>query len=308
MTIIGESAGGGSVQYQTAAYGGEKEANLFVRGIAQSPASGASDPIYSALGADLFLRNAGVTSVDAARKLSAQILQQSNINAQNATPFNINYFGPTIDGDFLLDILPRSYNEGKYIKNLTLIAAYNQDETRFVGNQSIETNADFDNWVYVNFPSAPAIVKKLIIDQIYPPTYDGSMPYKTPQQRSDLAVKEFLISCNTVSIAQAYNNQTYNYIFGISPAIHAQDLAYTYFPSVVTPDFFQDVAITLQEYLVKFVLTGNPNKYGLPSWLYYGQQAAAINFTETGVSQTGVDSANSRCAFWNRGEYYPKVN
>ena len=58
----------------------------------------------------------------------------------------------------------------------------------------------------------------------------GFLPYTTPQQRSDLAIKEYLGSCNTISIANAYGNQTHNHIFGIAPAIHAQDLAYTFYP------------------------------------------------------------------------------
>ncbi|KAL8706260.1 MAG: hypothetical protein Q9201_000697 [Fulgogasparrea decipioides] len=308
VTITGESAGGGSVQYQTAAYGGAKETNLFIRGIAQSPAPCLSDPIYPAIGANLFLQNAGVSNLTAARKLSTQVLQQANINAQNAAPFNVFYFGPTIDADFVPDILPRSYSRGKYVKELKLIAADNQEEARFIGNQSIKTNADFDNWVHVNFPSAPTSIQNQIINQIYPPVYDASSPYATPQERSDLAVKEYLISCQTVSIAKAYKNQTHNYIFGIAPAIHAQDLAYTYYPNGATPDFYPKVAVTLQNYLVNFVLTGNPNKQGLSPWPMFGQQAAAINFTETGVSQTTSDSANSRCAFWNQGSYYPRVS
>ena len=309
MTITGESAGGGSVAYQTIAYGGAKETNLFIRGIAQSPGTLQSDPIYPALGANLFLQNAGVNSVKAARKLPTQILQQANRNTQNATPFNAVYFGPTVDGDLIRDIIPRSYNQGKYVKKLKLIAGNNQNEARFLGNQTIETNADFDNWVYVNFPSAATAVQQQIINQIYPPIYDGSLPYTTPQQRSDLAVKEYLITCQTVSIAKAYRNQTHNYIFGIAPAIHAQDLAYTYYPNGVTPGFYPKVATTLQKYLVNFVLTGNPNKdeMGLAPWPLFGQRAAAINFTETGVSQTISDSANSRCAFWNRADYYPKA-
>ncbi|KAL8686642.1 MAG: hypothetical protein Q9218_006964, partial [Villophora microphyllina] len=308
VTITGESAGGGSVQYQTTAYGGAKETNLFIRGIAQSPAPCLSDPVYPALGASSFLQNAGVSSVTAARKLSTQVLQQANIYAQNATPFNTFYFGPTVDGDFVRDIPSRSYNDGKYVKELKLIAANNQDESRFLGNQSIKTNADFDNWVHVNFPSAPSNVQDEIINRIYPPVYGASSPYATPQQRSDLAVKEYLISCQTVSIANAYKNQTHNYIFGIAPAIHAQDLAYTYYPNGATPDFYPDIAITLQKYIASFVLTGNPNRDGLSPWPVFGQNAAAINLTETGVSQTRSDSANSRCAFWNQGSYYPSVN
>ena len=287
------------------AYGGAKETDLFIRGIAQSPGLLLSDPIYPALGANLFLQSAGVTNISAARDLPSEVLQQANIVAQNSTPFNVVYFGPTIDGNFVVDSVPRSYRRGKYVKGVSFIAAHNQNEARFLGNQRIKTDQDFDNWVYVNFPSAPKAIQLEIISRVYPPIYDGSFPYKTPQQRSDLAVKEYLISCNTVSIAEAYENRTHNYIFDIPPAIHAQDLAYTYNPNDPTPGFFPKIAVTLQRYLTHFVLTGNPNKKGLPSWPLYGKKAAAITLTTGGVEQSTSDAANARCAFWNRADYYP---
>lgn len=253
----------------------------------------------------MFLQSAGVTNISAARDLPSKILQQANIAAQNATPFNVVYFGPTVDGDFIPDLVPRLYSRGKYVEGLRFITSDNRNEMRFLGNQSIKTNADFDNWVHVNFPSTPKNIQQEIIEKIYPPVYDGSLPYKTPQQRSDLAGKEYLISCNTVSIAEAYKNRTHNYFFDIPPAIHAQDLAYTYNPNDPTPGFYPKVAVTLQKYLTNFVLTGNPNKKGLPKWPIYGKKAAVIAFTKTGVEQSTSDAANSRCAFWNRADYYP---
>ena len=270
----------------------------------------ASDAIYAGIGANLFLKEVGVSTIDAARNASTEVLQQANINAQNATPSNVVYFGPVVDNDFLLDIIPRSYNEGKYLKNITMIAANNQNEARFLGNQSIQTNADFNNWVCVNFPSADKSIQDQIINKIYPPVYNGTQPYKTPQQRSDLAVKEYQISCNTVSIANAYQNQSYNYIFGIAPAIHAQDLGYTFTPNAATPGFYPQIAKDLQTYLASFILTGDPNPKPnpsqLPEWSVYGDEGKAINFTVGGVEETTSDADNSRCAFWNAATYYPK--
>ncbi|KAL8937910.1 MAG: hypothetical protein Q9211_003450 [Gyalolechia sp. 1 TL-2023] len=306
VTILGESAGGASVQYQTTAYGGAKERDLFIRGISQSPAPLLSDPLYATLGANLFLQKAGVSSVDAARQLPTEVLQRANIEAQSMVPFDVTYFGPVIDGDFIVDLLPRAYRRGKFHKDVGVITAHNPNESRFLGNQSIQTNADFDNWVHVNFPSAPSRIRQQMINEIYPPIYDGSFPYTDPQQRSDLAVNEYFITCNTISVAEAYGNQTHNYIFGVPPAIHAQDLAYTYSPSAPTPGFFPTVAANLQTYLTNFVLVGDPNGKALPEWPVYGPSASAINFTVGGITQTRSDSANSRCAFWNRADYYPK--
>lgn len=307
VTITGQSAGGGSVLYHTTAYGGTNETNLFTGGIAQSPAPIASDPIYASLGANLFLRSAGVTDIDAARKLPSSVLQAANKAAQNTTPFDVVYFGPVVDKSLIQDIIPRSYSKGSYNKKITMIAGNTQNEARFLGNQSIKASADFDNWVNKTFPSASTSVKNQIINNVYPPTYDGSLPYRNPQERSDLAVKEYLISCNTASIARAYQNNTYNYIFGIPPAIHSQDLAYTYTPNAPTPGFYPEIATDIQGYLAQFALTGNPNRDDLPAWQNYGFNTRALNFTTTGIQKITSDASNSRCGFWNSGSYFPTV-
>ena len=82
MTITGESAGGGIVEQNTIAYGGAKENDLFIQGIAQSPAPLIIDPVIARMGANMFLQNAGVRSVDEARKLPSDVLVKAQSAAQ----------------------------------------------------------------------------------------------------------------------------------------------------------------------------------------------------------------------------------
>ncbi|KAL9123685.1 MAG: hypothetical protein Q9217_006908, partial [Psora testacea] len=310
VTVIGESAGAGSIEEHTVAYGGAKpeENQLFIRGIAQSPAPIITDPKYARLGANLFLEALGVASVDEARKLPTEALQAANIKSQTTAPFDVEYFAPTVDGDLLPDIPARLYNEGKYIKDIDMIAAHNANEGRLFANQSAKTDADFDNWVYVNFPSASSQVTSYIINNVYPPQYDGSQPYTTPLQRLELATKEHLISCNAYSIARAYDYKVYKYIFSIPPAIHAQDLAYTYYPNGATPGFYPDIAMDLQGYLTQFVLTGNPNGKGLPNFPQYTQRAQVLDLTRAGIREAIDEAANDRCRYLLQGTYYRKAS
>ena len=142
VTIIGEPASGGAVQYHGTVYGGSKETDLFIRSIAQSPVRSVADPIYPALRANLFLRSAGVSTIAAARGLKSGVLQQANVDAQNAASFNVLHFTPSVDGDHVPDLPPRAYKQEKYIESFKLIAAHNTDEARFLGNQSIFINAN----------------------------------------------------------------------------------------------------------------------------------------------------------------------
>ena len=98
MTIIGQSAGGGSVEFHTTAYGGSRpeENNLFVGAIAQSPAPVIVDPVWQALGANIFLKTAGVRSVDELRKLPSEVLQAANLKAQAPAPYTLEIFGDSL--------------------------------------------------------------------------------------------------------------------------------------------------------------------------------------------------------------------
>ena len=311
VTLTGQSAGGSSIQYHSIAYSGSKpeENNLFVRGNVQSPGTLTEYPKYAKISANLFLQAAGVTSVDAARELSTDVLMKANVAAQAQTPFNVAYFAPIVDGNLVPDIPSRAYNDGKFIKSLSFLASNEQNEARLLGNQSVSTNADFDNWVSVTFPYTSPPQRSYISNTLYPPVYDGSHTYTNPYERNQLATKEYLISCNTFSIARAYNYQTHNYIFGFPPAIHSQDLAYTYYPTGAIPEFYPSLAVTLQSYITGFVLTGNPDSNpGLPDFPVVTQNGHAINFTTTGIKQVTSDAFNARCEFWASGDYFPKAN
>lgn len=98
MTIIGQSAGGGSVEFHTTAYGGlrQKENSLFVGAIAQSPAPIIVDPKWRALGANVFLEAAGARSVDELRKLPSEVLQAANLKAQAPAPYTVEIFGDSL--------------------------------------------------------------------------------------------------------------------------------------------------------------------------------------------------------------------
>ena len=305
VTITGESAGGSNVIYHSVAYGGSNsdENSLFIRGIAQSPSINPVDPSHASYGANLFFQLAGVSSADGARNLSSETLMEANRKAHVDMPFLTLYFFPNVDGDLIPDIPLRLYSQGKFNKDLAMIAANNNNEASLLTNNSVTTDAQYDDYIQVNFPSAPQHVRDYITNTLYPPTYDGSLPYTNPQGRLQLTNKEFRFSCTTYSLARAYSWQTHNYIFSIDPAYHAQDLAYTYYPTGATPGFYPAVAEKLQGYLTNFVLYGDPNDEILPIWPVYTEQARVLNITAGGPTQSIADSANPRCEWFDKALY-----
>lgn len=99
ITVIGESAGGGSTMHQITAYGGLKGKVPFQQAIVQSPGF---QPTPSAIGEEAiyqkFLSIAGVSTLAEARALSTQQLQFVNYKIVNeSTPYGTFTFSTCSD-------------------------------------------------------------------------------------------------------------------------------------------------------------------------------------------------------------------
>lgn len=88
VTVIGESAGGGSTIHQITAYGGMKGKVPFQQAIVQS---GAWLPVPDNRGKETifnsFLRTAGVSTLQDARNLSTEALQLTNAKMVGEAPY-----------------------------------------------------------------------------------------------------------------------------------------------------------------------------------------------------------------------------
>jgi len=88
------------------------------------------------------------------------------------------------------------------------------------------------------------------------------------------------ITCNTRFMAHAFGNETFNYEFSVPPAMHVQDVQFTFFggPNEVTTNLglaiIPSVALWLQGYITSFVKTGNPNGGSRPGFPQYGKNSS----------------------------------
>jgi len=84
------------------------------------------------------------------------------------------------------------------------------------------------------FPGASPATVSYSTNTIYPPPGSAALPYKTDLDRAALITSDVVLTCNTYLLAVAYQNYTYNYLFGIPPALHGGDLHYTLGPDLST--------------------------------------------------------------------------
>ena len=159
--------------------------------------------------------------------------------------------------------------------------------------------------------SADPEIRSYISNVLYPPVYDGSQPYRSPQERLRLTTQESVIACNAVAMGKAYNTTAFNYNFGLPPAIHSQDLLYTYNKggSVSvngTSDFDTTISIDMQKAFTQFTITGNPNGPGLVEFPLYDNGSQVLNFSPSGPQQIREPADNSRCQWWLQGRFAKK--
>lgn len=142
-----------------------------------------------------------------------------------------------------------------------------------------------------------------IVNTLYPPIFDGSqaMGYTNQIARTAALISELVFTCNCFWLDQAFGNLTHAYYFTVPPALHGEDVPYTYFngpnPSAVKNDA---VAIALQEYITHFAETGTPNEAGVKYFPMYGANATVQDLNITGISDVMDPAANYRCDWWQK--------
>ena len=307
VTVIGESAGGTNIAFQITAFGGAKlEEQLFHQAILQSSVISAGDPHLAAVGANRFLERLEVTSVDEARRSPTKDVIEANKVANSDIPNSATFFGPSIDGELVLDQPARQLQNGNFYQNLNIITSSNKHEGLLLANKSVTTDAAYNTWVSNYIPSAPAAFRARLTDTLYPATYDGSQNYTEPQGRLQKTITEVLFACSTYAFARAYDGKTHNLLFAIPPAYHAQDLAYTWYPTGETPGFVPAVARQLQAYYASFVLTGRPVAEGERGsgvatppgvWPRFGAAGRIVEAVPEGVRLGRSEYVNERCEY-----------
>ena len=172
--------------------------------------------------------------------------------------------------------------------------------------QNDTTDASYDDFLKITFPYSPQSALDHISQVLYPSVYNGTYSYTSPLQRLTLTVAEQHVVCNPYFLARAYNNVTYNYIFSVPPALHAEDLSYSFFDGYANqmPSTNLTVGQDLNGYITHFALSGNPNSPGRPSFPQYGDQATALNLTIDGLVPVKDLTANKRCDWWALGLVY----
>ncbi len=187
------------------------------------------------------------------------------------------------------------------------MVGHNAEEGLLFTNPAMNSDDAFESYIRRNLPGAVDEVIDYITGTLYPPVFDGSQGYTDQIGRAAKSISEQVFTCNSNYLGRAYGNETYAYFFTVPPALHGQDVAYTYFNGPSPSVRNETVALVLQEFITSFAATGRPDAdgvEGVPRFDLYGPEASIVNLNASGITDGVDDTANERCAWWQKALYF----
>jgi carboxylesterase type B len=315
VTVIGESSGAGSIEHHIIAYGGSRKP-LFQQAILQSPGfkprpdlAEQERTFQKTLSYASLVAGKSITTAQQLRELSFLELYYTNYMLVGSSTYGDFSFGPVVDGLLVPDLPGKLLLEGKFNQNIQVMVACNSAEGLVFSSPFFQSSTDFDDYVGFLLPSASPSVLNYITEVLYPNTFGNNTGYETQLIRTALFNSEFTFTCNTRFLDAAFNNQTFAYLFSVPPGLHEVDIPYTFFngdTSTVDDEFPVNatVARVLQGYITSFVMTGRPNRNGIPFFPKYGSNSSLQNIGFEGLGTQAFDeAANARCVWWQHAFY-----
>ena len=263
VTLVGESAGAGSIHHLIASPLGK---DLFHKAVHQSGGSAFTYPTSESEVKNLankFSESFDDSSIKNLRKISSEdILEVSEKVYAN------HYFNYVYDGQSLEKTLSEAYKD-ESIQDVDLLVGSNHDEWSLY----FDGNADIDSWL--NTETTPK--KKLrLLDLL-----DG---VENPVRKMDLLITAKNFVCPSLYMAERLKergNKTWVYQFNRVRdgdlakkygAFHGAELPYvfdTHDEWLPTNKIDKDLTIAIQSYWLSFARTGNPNNADTIIWPEY---------------------------------------
>ncbi|OAA37066.1 carboxylesterase family protein [Beauveria brongniartii RCEF 3172] len=257
VTVMGESAGGGSILHQITANGGS-----------QGPAYPESVKERKFID---FLQLLNVSSLAEARQVPSEALIQANAEYIAGQPTGgVLPFLPSHDGSFLPDEPATLLAQGRFDQSVDIFVGSNTNDGLYFGDFAVTSDDEFRAWLAQVYSSIRPEDVETLTTSLYPPVFDGSQGYIDQAGRTGRFAQDFLFQCNGLTLAWAKMNQTFTYEFAVSPALHALDIAYTFYNDDPSTVLAPQAAKTLQQYITSFAIDGTPSSPGSPSIPFYG--------------------------------------
>ncbi|KAL9092364.1 MAG: hypothetical protein Q9159_000872 [Coniocarpon cinnabarinum] len=306
VTVMGESAGGGSITHHLTAYGG-RDTPPFQQAIPQSAAwqpvvsNRQTDDIY----AD-FLTYANVSTFEELQGLSSEQVINANYLQVARSPYGQYTYGPIVDGSYVPQLPGQLFLEGDFNKQIRVLVGKNSQESVLFTDPFINSEEEFRAFIRQYFPTATESVLDYIEFTLYPaaPYSNGSLSYNDSTGRVGAVISDSTFRCNAYYLDNAYGqmDQAYGYFFEVPPGIHGQDIVYTFYDNTgVNPSSLllnTTVAVALQDWITTFTQTGMPSApdvQGVPNFKLYEPDSQVEDLQLSSITEISDPDNNYRC-------------
>ncbi|KAJ5261063.1 hypothetical protein N7478_011658 [Penicillium angulare] len=315
VTVIGESAGGGSIMHQITAYGGAAGPAPFQQAIVQSPGwVPVPDKKQPEDTLQQFLGILNVSTIDEARGLSSKRLIAANAyQVATKSPWGELVYTPVVDGTFVPKLPGQLLKEGKYDHNLSVMVGNNaNDGIMFTSPDSVKSDY-LSKMLKEYYPFIQQNITDYSLDVLYPAVYNGSYPYTNSLERTAFLIQESIFECNTEYLDWAYDAKTFAYEFSVPPALHGQDTLYTFYNKGKQGNqgglsgldvHNETIAFVMQDYFTSFAQSGIPSSALGPTFKRYGAERAMLDIGNETIRSIRDPTSASRCRFWQTAPYY----
>ena len=212
VTVIGESAGGGSIMHQITAFGGLNGSAPFQQAVLQSPGfQNIVSDLQEEQTFDEFLALLNVKTIEEARQLPSSALITANLVQVANSSYGQFTYGPVVDGLFAPAIPGKLLLQGSYDHDLTLMLGHNADEGLDFTNPGVTNDTSFDAYVKSTFPTISPSVADYIENVLYPPQMPGTLGttgYSDETGRIVLVITESVFTCVIIHLVLR-NRKTY---------------------------------------------------------------------------------------------------
>ena len=212
-------------------------------------------------------------------------------------------FGPTVDDVYITGDPDTLLLEGRFDPQLQLMVGHNANEAGLSVPPTLNSEEELLSGLGHVFESFHEDAIRYILGELYPPPPEAGGLYSNQYERACMIVSEASFTCHTRALGIAFQSSTWHYRFDVPPAVHMQDLPWTFFRDGVG-NVNEEIAEAMQLYMTNFVKYGQPNHgQNLSSWPLYGHSAQINAFKSLSIEKDWDDASSHRCDFWLKGDY-----
>ncbi|KAB8267956.1 carboxylesterase family protein [Aspergillus minisclerotigenes] len=271
VTVMGVSAGSGSIFHQLTAYKGLQGPSLFQRAILQSPAW---EPNYDSDKQEQtfrqYLKLLNVSTIEEARQLPSEKLIAANTHQVSGSPYGTFTYGPVVDGVFVADLPGKLLLRGEFDHSVKILNGHTLNEALMYTPPSSFQERVSSALSDICFQCNSYHLNHAYSNSTY--TYVFSIPP-----------------------AMHWMDHPYSfYIKGGKPLVENPLFQVTN----------ETVAFILQDYITSFVQTGKPTSSLAPPLEIYGPESQVVSIGSNNITRMRDPACNARCVYWQTALTY----